>query len=390
MTDSVTDTVRRRLGAVLFADVVGYTRLMGQNEDGTDWALKDVLATLEASCRQFEGQVIEVRGDGVLALFDSATNAVRFEVEAQKALEATNASTPAGEEIRICIHLGEILADDRGIHGDSVNVAARLEGIADPGGIMISAAVYDQTRNRLPFGYEFLGPQLLKNVTEPVPVYRVRSEVEGVTMALSLRLQQGEAVRDRPGVPSAAVLPFEAPGGEQSDSWFADGITEDITRTLSKFKNLFVIARGSAFFYKTKTVPPQQVARELGVRYVARGNIRRAGGRIRVSAELVDMDSERTIWGERYDRDLDDIFAIQDEVTESIVAATAVVIEASERQRMAEVAPSNLAAYGYVLRGQQHIFKYTRRDNHEAYTHYEKACSPTAVTPGPARRSRAR
>ena len=147
-------------------------------------------------------------------------------------------------------------------------------------------------------------------------------------------------------------------------------------RTLSKFKNLFVIARGSAFFYKTKTVPPQQVARELGVRYVARGNIRRAGGRIRVSVELVDMDSERTIWGERYDRDLDDIFAIQDEVTESIVAATAVVIEASERQRMAEVAPSNLAAYGYVLRVQQHIFKYTRRDNYEAYTHYEKALQP--------------
>jgi TolB-like protein/class 3 adenylate cyclase len=375
MTDSATHTVRRRLGAVLFADVVGYTRLMGENEDGTYWVLKEILAKLDASCRKFDGRVIEVRGDGVLALFDSATDAVRFAVEAQKEIEEAATATSDGDAIRfrIGIHLGDILTDERGIHGDSVNIAARLESIADPGGIMISGAVYEQTRNRLPFGYEFIGPQSLKNVAEPVPAYRVRSEIKGVIMAPSLRLQKGAAGRDRPEVPSVAVLPFQAAGGEESDTWFADGITEDITLNLSKFKNIFVIARGSAFFYKTRTVPPQQAARDLGVRYVAHGNIRRAGGRIRVSVELIDIDSERTIWGERYDRDLDDIFAIQDEITETIAAAAAVVVEASERQRMSQLAPSSLAAYGYVLRGQQHIYKYTRRDNHEAHEFYEKA-----------------
>lgn len=375
MTENATDTFRRRLGAVVFADVAGYTRLMGENEDVTYRALKELLVQLEASCQELEGQIIEVRGDGVLALFDSATNAVRFAVETQTAVEHQTAPLPEDKKIRfrIGVHLGEILTDRRGIHGDSVNIAARLESLADPGRILISAAVYDQIRNRLPFGYEFLGPQTLKNVKEPVAVYCVRSEIKGVTMAPSLRLGEDLASRVRPETPSVAILPFEAPGGEMSDSWFADGITEDITRNLSKFKNLFVIARGSAFFYKTKTVPPQQAARDLGVRYITRGAVRRAGGRIRISVELIDVDSERTIWAERYDRELDDIFAIQDEVTESIVAASAVLIEASERQRMSQVPPSNLAAYGYVLKGQQHIFKYTRRDNHEAQAFYEEA-----------------
>jgi len=375
MTDNAPDTFRRQLGAVLFADVVGYTRLMGENEDATYSALKKILEKLEASCQAFQGKVMEVRGDGVLALFDSATNAVRFAVEAQDAVEKSNARLPDDRKIRfrIGIHLGEILTDDRGIHGDSVNIAARLESVADPGRIFISSTVYEQVRNRLPFGYEFLGPHRLKNVKEPVPIYCVRAEIKGVIMASSSRPKGDLARRIRPEIPSVAILPFDALGGEDSDNWFADGITEDITRNLSKFKNLFVIARGSAFFYKAVTVPPQQVARDLGVRYITRGAIRRSGRRIRITVELIDIDSESTIWAERYDRDLDEIFAIQDEVTESIVAASAVVIEASERQRMSQAAPSSLAAYGYVLKGQQHIFKYTRRDNHEALALYEKA-----------------
>ena len=374
-TSGTSDNVRRRLGAVLFADVVGYTRLMGENEEVTYDALRDILVKLETMCQGLDGQVIEVRGDGVLALFDSATNAVRFAVEAHKTVERESQAIVRDERIqfRVGVHMGEILTDDRGIHGDCVNIAARLESIADPGGVMISSAIYDQIRNRLPFGYEFLGPKSLKNVAEPVPVYRVRGEAGGVTMAPSPRPQAEGNRRDRPEVPSVAILPFEAPGGEESDSWFADGITEDIIRSLAKFKNIFVIARGSAFFYKSRTVPPQQAARELGVRYVTRGTIRRAGARIRISVELIDADSERTVWAERYDRDLDDIFAIQDEVTETVVAALAVLIEANERQRMAQAAPSSLAAYGYVLQGQQHIFKYTRKDNHEAQVLYEKA-----------------
>ena len=348
---------------------------MGESEEVTYSALKEILKNLEASCQVLEGQVIEIRGDGVLALFDSATNAVRFAVEAQDAVERSNEPLPDDRKIkfRIGIHLGEILTDDRGIHGDSVNIAARLESAADPGRIFISSSVYEQVRNRLPFGYEFLGPITLKNVKEPVSVYCVRSEVKGVTMAPSLRSKEDRVDRRRPEIPSVAILPFEAPGGDESDSWFADGITEDITRNLSKFKNLFVIARGSAFFYKAKAVPPQQAARELGVRYITRGTVRRAGSRIRISVELIDVDADRTMWGERYDRNLDDIFAIQDEVTETIVAASAVLIEANERERMRQAAPSSLAAYGYVLKGQQHIFKYTRRDNHEAQMLYEQA-----------------
>jgi len=375
MTGEKANAGRRRLGAILFADVVGYSRLMGEDELVTHDSVKHRLEKFEAGCREFDGQIMGERGDGVFALFDSAINAVRFAVEMQKTLEQENDELPEDRKIRfrIGINIGEIIKDDRGVHGDSVNIAARLEGIADPGRVFISASVYEQIRNKLQFGYEFLGPQTLKNIREPVSVYCVRSEVEGVTMAPSLRNHAQGPERERPDSPSVAVLPFENLGGSEADSWFAEGITEDITLNLSKFKNLFVIARNSAFMYKGKAVRPQEAARELGVRYVTRGSIRRAGDRVRISVELIDADSGRTIWGERYDRKLDDIFAVQDEITEMVVAASAVQIEASEHQRMRQVLPSDMAAYGYVLQGQQHIFKYTRRDNRAARLLYESA-----------------
>lgn len=370
-----TSTVRRQLGAVLFADVVGYARLMGNDEIDTYSALKSLLEQLETACQAHDGRVVAVRGDGVLALFETATNAVKFGIELHRIAEQSNASRPEDHRLRFRagVHMGEILIDDRGIHGDNVNIAARLQEIAEPGRVFVSSSVYEQIRNRLRFGFEFLGPQRLKNIAEPIPAYCVRSEIEGAAMAATLRPDTPPAHPQLPGIPSVAVLPFSSLGGDQSDSWFADGLTEDIILNLSKFKNLFVIARNSAFFFKARTMPPQEAARELGVRYVARGSIRRASSRIRVAIELIDAESGRTIWGERYDRDIDDIFAIQDEVTDAIVAATAVLIEAQERKRMSQAAPADLAAYGYVLRGQQYIFRYTRQDNRQAQSLYERA-----------------
>ena len=373
--DSKNTPLRHQLGAVLFADVVGYARLMGKDEIDTYSALKSLLEQLEAACQAHDGQVVAVRGDGVLALFETATNAVKFGVELHRIADRANRARPEEQRIRFRagVHMGEILVDDRGIHGDNVNIAARLQEVAEPGRVFVSAAVYEQIRNRLRFGFEFLGPQRLKNIAEPVPAYCVRSEVAGAAMAATRRPASQPAGQPPPDTPSVAVLPFASLGGEQSDSWFADGLTEDIILNLSKFKNLFVIARNSSFLFKAGSMPPQEAARELGVRYVARGSVRRAAARVRIAIELIDAGSGRTIWGERYDRDIDDIFAIQDEVTEAIVAATAVLIEAQERKRSAQTAPSDLAAYGYVLRGQQYIFRYTRQDNREAQTLYERA-----------------
>ena len=367
--------VRRQLGAVLFADVVGYARLMGNDEIDTYSALKSLLVQLEEACLAHDGRVVAVRGDGVLALFSTATDAVQFAVELHRIADQANFSRAEDQRIRFRagVHMGEILVDDRGIHGDNVNISARLQEIAEPGRVFVSAVVYEQIRNRLRFGFEFLGPRSLKNIAKPVQAYCVRTEVAGATMAATRRPEAIPLGRPPPGIPSVAILPFETLGADQSDSWFADGLTEDIILNLSKFKNLFVIARNSAFFFKARTMSPQEAAQELGVRYVARGSVRRAAARVRVAIELIDAESGRTIWGERYDRDIGDIFAIQDEVTDAIVAATAVLIEAQERQRMAQSGPNDLAAYGFVLRGQQFIFRYTRRDNREAQTLYEQA-----------------
>ncbi len=375
MTRSSTQSVRRQLAAILFADVVGYSRLMGEDEDTTQETVNRYLEMVEAECGKFEGEVVEVRGDGVFALFGSATNAVRFAVEMQRAVERDNDALASDRKIqfRIGIHLGEVIRDHRGIHGDSVNIAARLQSLADPGRVYVSSAVYEQIRNKLRYGYEFLGPQLLKNIRDPVPVYCVRTEIEGVIMAPSLREYERGSERERPEGPSVVVLPFENRGGSDEDNWFAEGITEDITFNLSKFKNLFVIARNSAFLLKASSVRPHRAARELGVRYITRGTVRRSGARLRIAVELIDTATERTIWGESYDRDQGDIFAVQDEITDTIVAATAVRIEANEKQRQRQGLPSNLAAYSFVLQGQQHLFKYTRRENGEARSLYEKA-----------------
>ncbi|MDA7965393.1 adenylate/guanylate cyclase domain-containing protein [Ruegeria sp.] len=368
--------LKQKLGAVLFADVVGYSRLMSENEMDTYNALKSLISHLDSVCKAYDGHVVEVRGDGILALFDTATSAVEFSIELHRIAARHNRERPGAQPIRFRagVHLGEVLIDERGIHGDNVNIAARLQEIADPERVFVSSAVYDQIRNRLRYGYEFLGPKQLKNIMSPVPTYCVRSEVEGATMAATLRTDpQPDLLLQRPDAPSVAVLPFSIAGQDETDSWIAEGLTDDIIMNLSKFRNLFIIARNSSFFFKAQSMPPQEAAQRLNVRYVARGSVRRSSSRIRITAELVDAQSERTIWGERFDRQIDDIFDILDEVTECIVAAMAVMIESHEKQRMEQIIPSDLQAYGAVLQGQQHIFKYTRNDNRKAQNFYENA-----------------
>ncbi|MEX0276081.1 MAG: adenylate/guanylate cyclase domain-containing protein [Ruegeria sp.] len=367
--------IRQKLGAVVFADVVGYSRLMSENEIDTYNSLKSLLSTLEQICPQYQGNVVEVRGDGILALFDTATSAVEYSVELHRIASKHNQDREPSQQIkfRAGVHLGEVLVDERGVHGDNVNIAARLQEIAEPERVYVSSAVYEQIRNRLRYGYEFLGPKQLKNIMSPVATYCVRSEVEGATMAATLRPEMQIEVLERPDIPSVAVLPFASQGNDEDDAWVAEGLTDDIIMNLSKFRNLFIIARNSSFFFKTQSMSPQEAARRLNVRYVARGSVRRSASRIRITAELIDANTERTIWGERFDRKLDDIFDILDEVTECIVAATAVMIESHERKRMVQAVPSDLQAYGSVLQGQHHIFKYTRLDNRKAQNCYESA-----------------
>lgn len=374
-TNSPNPPMMQKLGAVLFADVVGYSRLMGENELDTYNTLKSLISQLEATCARFNGRVVEVRGDGILALFETATSAVEFAVELHRIASEHNQSDDESLRIkfRAGVHLGEILIDERGIHGDNVNIAARLQEIAEPERVYVSSAVYDQVCNRLRYGYEFLGPKQLKNILAPVSTYCVRSEVAGATMAGTMRPEVPGDLLERPDTPSVAILPFSSNSGDESDSWIAEGLTDDIIMNLSKFRNLFIIARNSSFFFKTQSMPPQEAARKLNVRYVARGSVRRSASRIRITAELVDANTERTIWAERFDRNIDDIFDILDEVTECIVAATAVMIESHEKQRMIQAVPSDLEAYGSVLQGQYHIFKYTRTDNRKAQDFYQSA-----------------
>ncbi len=374
-TTSPNPSITQKLGAILFADVVGYSRLMSENELDTYNALKSLLSQLEETCAAFQGRVVEVRGDGILALFETATSAVEFGVELHRIASQHNQERTDDQRLkfRAGVHLGEILIDDRGIHGDNVNIAARLQEIAEPERVYVSSAVYDQVCNRLRYGYEFLGPKKLKNILSPISTYCVRSEVAGATMAGTMRPEILGDVLERPDTPSVAILPFSSQGGDESDSWIAEGLTDDIIMNLSKFRNLFVIARNSSFFFKTQAMPPKEAAQKLNVRYVARGSVRRSASRIRITAELIDATTERTIWGERFDRKIDDIFDILDEVTECIVAATAVMIESHEKRRMIQAIPSDLEAYGSVLQGQHHIFKYTRNDNRKAQNFYQSA-----------------
>jgi adenylate cyclase len=344
-----TERVQRRLAAILAADVVGYSRMMEADEAGTLARLKTLRAELfDPKTEQFGGRIFKNTGDGALAEFSSAVDAVQCAVEIQRRLARRNAKEPENRRIilRIGINLGDVMVEGDDIHGGGVNVAARLEGLCEPGMVYVSGSVFDQVVGKLDAAFDDLGERSVKNISKPVRVYRARGETgeEATDGDVS-------AVAPLPDKPSIAVLPFNNLSGDPDQEYFADGMTEDIIAGLSRFRSLFVIARNSSFAYKGKSADVRQVARDLGVRYILEGSVRRGGERIRIMGQLIDAGTGNHLWSERYDRELADIFAVQDEVTEAIVAAIAPEIGEVERQRSQRKTPDSLDAWGLYQRG---------------------------------------
>ncbi len=362
------DEVERKLAAILAADVVGYSRLMGADEEGTLKALKRHRAeVIEPKVAEHHGRIVKTTGDGILVEFMSVVDAMRCAVEVQGAMAERNHDVPEERRIvfRLGVNLGDVIADEGDIYGDGVNVAARLEGLAEPGGICISRAVRDQVRDKMPLSLEDLGEQSVKNIARPVRAFRVVLAPEpraGAAAALEL-----------PDKPSIAVLPFANMSGDAEQEYFADGISEDIITELSRFNSLFVIARNSSFAYKGRNVKVQEVARDLGVKYVVEGSVRKAGNRVRVTAQLIEAASGNHLWAERYDRDLEDIFVVQDEVTQTVVATLAGRLEAAEMERVKRKPTERLAAYDYLLRAKGLHHRFTKEANAEAVHLLEKA-----------------
>jgi adenylate cyclase len=414
----MTEKIRRKLTAILSADVKGYSRLMGEDEKGTVRTLnvyKEIMANL---VQEHRGRVVDAPGDNLLAEFSSVVDAVECAVDIQKELKTRNAELPENRrmEFRIGINLGDVIEDREHILGDGVNIAARLESLSQPGGICISGTAYDQVKNKLTLGYAYHGKQTVKNVSEPIRVYRVlmepkalstisrwkrtglnywdrvhpvfkilialvaaanvvwqfyphlrpsRSPVEEVSkekMALSL-----------PDKPSIAVLPFVNMSGDPKQEFFSDGITEDIITALSKLPMLFVIARNSTFTYKGKAVKVKQISEELGVQYVLEGSVQRSANRVRITAQLIDALTGHHIWAERYDRDLKDIFVLQDEVTSNILRAMQVKITEGEQALHHDKGMRNLNCYLKLLEGQNYLNRFDIEGNNLARRTGEEA-----------------
>jgi adenylate cyclase len=346
------DQVERRLAAILAADVVGYSRLMGLDEGGTLSAFKAHRRELvDGKIAEHRGRIVKLTGDGMLVEFPSVVNAVACATDIQQKMRERNADVPEDRriEFRIGVHLGDIILEDDDIFGDGVNIAARIESIAKPGGVAVSGSVRDSVGNRLELTFEDTGEQTLKNIERPVRVYNVLvGAASARPVATPLKAEPAA-----PAQQSIAVLPFNNMSGDPEQEYFSDGITEDIITDLSKIAGLMVVARNSSFAYKNKSPDVRIVGRELGVAAVLEGSIRRAGNRIRITAQLIDAATGGHLWAERYDRDLTDIFAVQDEVTLQIVEALKVKLRPEETALMADGRTSNVEAHDCFLRGRE-------------------------------------
>ena len=364
------EKVRRKLAAILSADVQGYSRLMGEDELATVRTLTGHRELMTSLIVGHQGRVVDATGDNLLAEFASVVDAAQCAVDIQGALKARNDELPEDRRMvfRIGINLGDVIEEGDRIYGDGVNIAARLEGLADGGGICISGSAYDQIEDKLALGYEYLGEQSVKNIRKPVRVYRIGTATEPVIPHMKEELQF-------PDRPSIAVLPFLNMSGDPEQEYFSDGITEDLITDLSKISGLFVIARNSTFTYKGRPVKIQQVGKDLGVRYVLEGSVRKAGDRVRITAQLLDAKSEGHLWAERYDRGLEDIFALQDEVTQKIVSVLAVRLTEGEQIRRACKCrqPCDIRAYDDYLRGLESLFQFTEEANAHAREVFEKS-----------------
>jgi TolB-like protein/Tfp pilus assembly protein PilF len=360
-------SAQRRLAAILVADVVGYSHLMEADEAGTLAALRDRRkGIVEPLVRENDGRIVKFMGDGVLVEFASAVNALRCALDLQKRMAESNGklADPKRIVLRIGVNLGEIVGEGSDIFGDGVNIAARLEGLAEPGGICISGKVHDEIRGKLDFAATDLGDVTLKNITRPVRAFRITAETNSKS-----------PVEPRGPVdskPSIGVLPFTNVSGDQEQEYFADGITADIITELARNRGLFVIARNSSFTFKGTAIDIAEVGRKLGVRYVVEGSVRKVGKRVRITAQLIEAATGSHVWAERYDRDLEDIFAVQDEVTRSIVAAVPGHLESDIVKASRRKPTESLGAYDHYLRGMEIVNRWSD-DIPEAMAEFESA-----------------
>ena len=364
-------SINRRLAAIMVADVVGYSRMMEADEAGTLAALKERRkSVLEPVVKAHGGRIVKVMGDGVLVEFGSAVNAVQGAIELQKQMAEANAGVDEGRriELRIGINLGDVIGEGSDIYGEGVNIAARLEALAEPGGICISDKVQAEARGKIDAGFVDMGDQQLKNIDRPVRAYRSRIGAAPVKPALAL-----------PDRPSIAVLPFQNMSGDVEQEYFADGMVEEIITALSRVKWLFVIARNSSFTYKGRNVDVKQVGREMGVRYVLEGSVRKSANRLRITGQLIDVATGTHIWADRFDGGLEDVFDLQDRVTESVVGAISPKLEQAEIARSRRKPTESLDAYDYYLRGLAGVYQWTREATEEALGMLRKA---TELDPG--------
>jgi adenylate cyclase len=403
-----TQEVKRKLVAILSADVKGYSRLMGEDEEGTIRTLNTYKEVMSNLIQQQRGRVVDAPGDNVLAEFGSVVDAVRCAVDIQKELKTRNAELPENcrMEFRIGVNLGDVVEDGEQILGDGVNIAARLESLSQAGGICISGTAFDQVRNKLELGYEYLGEQTVKNIALPVRVYKVLMEPEaagkvigekkfrprqwqrialslGVVLIvvaasiaiwrLYLRPTPQKMAFPLPDKPSIAVLPFNNLSGDSGQEPFTDAVTENITTMLSKIPELFVIARNSAFEYKGKPIDIKKVSENLGVRHVLEGSVQKSGERIRITAQLIDATSGHHIWSEKYDREMRDFFALNDEITRNIAVALQIKLTEGEQARVFHRDTKNLEAWALATQAWNVISRITREDNARAQELAEQA-----------------
>jgi TolB-like protein/class 3 adenylate cyclase len=376
---------QRKLAAILAADVVGYSRLMGRDESGTLARLKaHRTERLEPALARSGGRLVKLTGDGALVEFGSAVDALSAAIEFQQAMAGINRDEPEDAAIvfRIGLHLGDLIVDGDDLYGDGVNVAARLEGECPPGGIVISRTVHEAVEGRLKVTFEDLGSLALKNIERPIHAFRVRwepadwhaSDVSASHHAAIATSALADVPLTLPDKPSIAVLPFQNMSGDPEQEYFADGIVEDIITALSRFNSLFVIARNSSFTYKGKAVDIKQVGRELGVRYVLEGSVRKAGGRIRITGQLIEATSGTHIWADRFDGELRDVFDLQDSVTASVIGAIAPKLEQSEIERIRAKPTERLDSYDCFLRGKAALSSRAKWETSEARNWFTRAC----------------
>ncbi len=357
--------MERRLAAILVTDVVGYSRLIRADEERTLAALKILRSDLiDPKIAEHHGRIVKLMGDGMLAEFPSVVDAVRAAVQTQEALAEHNSGLPEDQQIefRVGINLGDVVIDGDDIHGDGVNVAARLEGLAEPGGICVSGKVYEEVRDRLDLAFEDRGEQEVKNINRPVRVWRWLSD-SSMTAGKTAPPKRPLPLPDKPSI---AVLPFDNMSGDPEQEYFADGIAEDIISALSRMPWFFVISRNSSFSFRGKSTDVRHLAQELGVQYVLEGSVRKSANRVRITAQFIDARNDRHLWAERYDRELTDIFEVQDEITEKIVGAVSPEFMAAEMHRSRNKAAQSLDAWDMLMQAHWHLNRFNSKSNFEA------------------------